>query len=173
MDDKYQFIVGNLSASASADFLDSLGKRSPSDLFAALVAADRRNSDTGFRSTQGNQIRVDGPSNLISDDELERGPNVMALGKGIFWRWSSALHEFTCTAKAGDDDLRSRVLNAVTGNTGGGVAFLAAFLSVHFSLGAAESALIAALTVRLLGKPALEDVCATWSKSLNEHKAEV
>jgi hypothetical protein len=170
MDAEYQFIVGNLSESASANFLDRLGERAPDDLLAALVVADKRDYNHRSQETVGKHVRVERPSDLINDDDLERGPDVSALGKRIFWRWSSALHDFACVGKGENKDLRAKVVRAVTGNGAGSVAFLAAFLSVHFNLSAAESALISALTVRLLGKPALEEVCETWSRSLKEHE---
>jgi hypothetical protein len=101
-------------------------------------------------------------------DDFERGD--ANLGQQIFRRWSRVLHEFVCKPSKDDAELRDRVLGAIVGKDGGGVAVVAAVLAGVFGVSPGLSALIAALLIKLIVAPAADEVCEAWNDNLKAPK---
>jgi hypothetical protein len=81
----------------------------------------------------------------------------------------SAIFKSHLPTSGGNEALRGKLFQALTGGGTGPVAFIAAYLVAHFKIGAAEAGLPSALTIKLLANPAVEEVCETWSSVLSQH----
>jgi hypothetical protein len=180
---KYEFLVGSLTGHQSAEFLAKLQAQDRADLFAHLGAAHERaatvhnKDDDKRRGENPNEavVRVDRAADIVDPDEGYRAPDfkpLRELGERIFWRWFDALHKFTCASDPENSDLRGKVLATIgAANVGTATAFIAVVLRTQFKeMSPGEAALIAALTVQLLGRPALDEICVTWSNALAGHR---
>jgi hypothetical protein len=102
----------------------------------------------------------------IDPDRLPRDSATLALGRRIFLRWSRATHDFLCNSGGADEDLRKRLLSAITGRDGGATALLAGTLVVTFGASPAVAAIVAALLMKLVVAPAKDELCQSWATSL-------
>jgi hypothetical protein len=104
------------------------------------------------------------------NDQNFRGTSGAALGKRIFSRWNSALHEFLCKPGKADRAIRDRILGAFSGRSGGLTALIAVLIS-HFAVPASTAVIVATLIIRIIGEPAQEEICEAWHTSLKSSKA--
>ncbi|KAA1054454.1 hypothetical protein [Azospirillum argentinense] len=150
--------------------LDDLQDQSPDDLYrslAAQVAAASSEAPSSASFVPTGQAQ-------ISDDDLRRGPQAddlrrgqdIELGKRIFQRWNRTLHEFVCKPNTADQDLRAKLVGALTGTEGGGVALVAGILVAAFGASPAVAAIVAALLIKLVVAPAADEICQVWAAAL-------
>ena len=152
------FRSAEISWQESSTQLEVFARVPIADLYAALVS---RVQDEATGKKLHSEQRV-------NFEELERGSSEAELGKRIFRRWSKALHDFTCSSSMDEKDVRDRLINAISGKEGGGVALIAATLVGAFGVSPAVAAVIAALVSRLIIAPAADEVCQAWAKSLQD-----
>lgn len=145
------------AAGRASKITASLEKMTDSDLFAAL---GQRLSDSG------NSGRVASLDKSVQVDDLVRGSAMEELGRRVFRRWNLALHEFVCKSQGEDQDLRQRILHALSGKDGGAVALIAGILVAAFGASPAIAAIVATLLVRLFLNPTKDAVCEYWSEQL-------
>jgi hypothetical protein len=136
----------------------SLQNSTEPDLFAALAQRVQE-------ATQGSSgiARM----TAIDLDRLPRDSATVALGRRILARWSRATYDFLCKSGGSDDDLRHRLMSALTGREGGAPALLAGTLVAAFGLSPAVAALVAALLMKLVIAPAKDELCQSWAAALN------
>jgi hypothetical protein len=145
------------SAAGGSDAMAALVKLAPPDLFAALghqvsEAARGAPGVTSFAVT-------------VDLDELDRGV-LTDLGKRIFARWNRTLHDFLCKASSEDQDLKSRVLQALSGKDVSASAILVGVLVGTFGLAPAVATIVSALVVKLVVQPAGDEICKFWDEQL-------
>lgn len=128
------------------------------DLFSAL---GQRISDSSING------RTPALDTHIDIDDLVRSSAMEELGRRVFYRWSLALHQFVCNPSSDDQDLREKILQALSGKDGGAVALIAGVMVAAFGASPAIAAIVATLLVRLLLNPAREELCAFWSEKLH------
>jgi hypothetical protein len=137
--------------------LDNLAGKRSADLYAALAFR------VSQASSESSEIaRFDAPLNV---DSLDRANATVELGYRIFQRWNRALHGFVCGSDDQDKDIRDRLLRAITGKDGA-VALIAGLLVSYFGASPAIAAIVAALLIQIIGKPAREEICSTWKEKL-------
>lgn len=154
-DDLLRSAIG--AAEQAGDRLRTLSVQDENDLYAALAQRLGRISErepTSFAFDTS-----------FDTDDLLRDDATIGLGKRIFRRWNGALHQFACKSDKEDQDLRTRLLNALTGSEGG-AAVIAGVLVAAFGASPAVAAIIAALLLKIVIKPATEEICDAWAKSL-------
>ena len=145
----------SVATAASSELL----KKTAGELYVQLGAlsldpgAARRGSEGGYRSS-------------VDPDDLQRGPAASELGRRIFLRWSHALHDFTCKPREEDKALQEQIIQAIFDKNGGGVALLAAGLVTAFGVSPAISAVVAALIVKLIVAPAMDELCKVWDEQI-------
>jgi hypothetical protein len=165
------FRTAEHSARAATDYFEPLKALSDADLYAVLAVRLQNESieraPDDMRTGHSKQFVVSyrDPVNL---DELPRDRNTKELGQRIFARWSKVLYGLACRADKQDSDLRQRLLDAVTGTSGGGVVIVAAVLTGYFGVSQPVAAIIAALTVRFFVAPAADEVCQKWAAVLGD-----
>lgn len=150
--------------------LAELAQRPAEELFAALAAAadpESRALEDSSVTDRDQMTRSSAPLLFevrVNRDLLTRGD--IGLGQRIFQRWNAVLHDFICRNDKADRDLRNKVLGAIAGKGGGGVALVAALLVSSFGMGPATAALVAALLIKLVVAPAADEVCRAWGESI-------
>ena len=77
------------------------------------------------------------------------------------------MHDFLCTSGGEEQDLRRRLMSALTGRDGGAPALLAGTLVAAFGVSPAVAALVAALLMKLVIAPAKDELCQSWAASLD------
>jgi hypothetical protein len=102
----------------------------------------------------------------IDPDRLPRDSATLAIGRRILLRWSRVTHDFLCTSGGEDEDLRKRLMSALTGRDGGATALLAGSLVAAFGASPAVAAIVAALLMKLVVAPAKDELCQSWATSL-------
>jgi len=176
MIENHRLFVGDLTSEESAKQLDDLTSRSEDDLLGALAAGVEAGQaevlDLSYRGTSSSD-KIIVP--LLSDilDTNTRGPEAVLIGRRLFWRWSTALHDLLCKSGGADDDLRSRLLSVLSLKDGGAVAYIAVFLASNFKIDATHAAIVATLLVKVFLEPTGEEVCQTWSSSLLRMKGSI
>jgi hypothetical protein len=145
-----------------ADNILTLSVQSENDLYAALAQ-------------QLNSVSLGDPSAFTFDksfniDDLLRDDATIGLGQRIFRRWNRTLYQFACRPDSEDQDIRDRLLSAITGREGG-VAVIAGVLVAAFGASPAVAAIVAALLLKIVIKPAAEEICLAWSKSADAELA--
>jgi hypothetical protein len=100
-------------------------------------------------------------------DDLMRNSASLDLGKRIFQRWNRALHEFACTPDKEDEDIRRKLLNAIAGKEGG-AAVIAGIMAGTFGVSPVVAAIVAALLLKVIINPALDEVCQLWAKEISD-----
>lgn len=120
---------------------------------------------------------ADGSSNVsrmaaIDPDRLPRDDAMIALGRRILARWSRAMHDFLCVSGGEEEDLRRRLMTALTGRDGGAPALLAGTLIAAFGVSPAVAAIVAVLLMKLVIAPAKDEVCKSWATSLGTASAQ-
>lgn len=145
-------------AGANAAIAESLRHNREPDLLAALA-------QTATRSAEGSPAIA--RMTAIDLDSLPRDSETVELGRRILARWSRSLHQFMCTSDdKEDEELRTRVWNAITGKDGGATALLAGTLVAAFGASPALAALVAALLMKFMISPARDEICSAWKASL-------
>jgi len=134
--------------------ISSLSGFSEPDLFAAL--AQRLNDRRATLATPFNA------------DDLKRDAALQALGQRVFRRWNMALYDFVCKSKAEDQQLRERLISALSGKEGGAAALIAGTLVAAFGASPAVAAIIGTLVVRIVIIPATEELCSYWNKTIEQ-----
>jgi hypothetical protein len=171
MDEDGLFRAAERSARAARDFFEPLKAASEADLYTALAvrlqSEDIEHVDEGS-ATRGARSFGWPYAAAIDPGLLPRDSATRDLGRRIFLRWSKVLYGFACNPDKQDSDLREHLLDAVSGTSGGGMAVIAAVLNGFFGVSQPVAAIIAALTVRLVVAPAVEDVCHSWSALLGD-----
>jgi hypothetical protein len=172
MENDELFRTTEAAARQSSGALEKLTHGSQEDLYAALVLRIKNASGGSAKLNVDDQSRgavatgsFDAPLDI---DDLPRDKETTTVGKLIFRRWSRVLHNFACNSESEDADLRDRLLNAISGKSGGGVALVAAMLVASFGLSPAVAAVIAALLAKLIVAPAADEVCKAWGKTLQD-----
>lgn len=137
--------------------LDQLTKARQSDLFAALAQEVGR--------------AVSGSSDILSMrvidlDKLPMDDETVSFGKRIFRRWNKAAHDFLCSPDPQNDELRERVLRAITGRDAGAPALLAASLVATFGIAPAVAAIVSALLMQIVIGPFADELCWKWTALL-------
>jgi hypothetical protein len=146
-------------ATENSTAVAALQQSSEPDLLAAL--AQRVQEATSGSVTIARMTPID-------PDRLPRDSATLAIGRRIFQRWSRATHDFLCNSGGADEDLRERLISAITGRDGGATALLAGALVVAFGASPAVAAIVAALLMKLVVAPAKDELCASWAASLAE-----
>jgi hypothetical protein len=168
----YRFIIGDQSPLESSKTLDLLNNRSKHDLFAALaVRAENASSGAAALPLEADGVtilRVPDIKTIFDPGSFTQGPKQVELGRRIFNRWLSELRNLLCGAGQDEEQLQQNILRALTGREGGATAVIAVLIAKQFNLEASQAALIAALSVRLVAKPAMDEICRAWSQALEE-----
>jgi hypothetical protein len=79
----------------------------------------------------------------------------------------SCLHQFCCVPDKEELDVRAKLLAGLTGKEGG-AAVIAGMLVATFGASPAVAAIVAALLLKIVVAPALDEVCQAWRKSLGD-----
>jgi hypothetical protein len=145
------------SAAGSSAAIGELVKLAPPDLFAAL---GHQVSEAASGAAGANNFAVS-----VNVDELDRGV-FTDLGRRIFARWSRALHDFLCKSSSEDQDLKSRVLSALSGKDVSATVVLVGVLVGTFGLAPAVATIVATLVVKLIAQPAGDEICKYWDEQL-------
>jgi hypothetical protein len=146
-------------ANNEAKRLDALLNQREPDLYSLLAA--RITEPVAGSAAANDRFR-----GRIDLDELDRSTAAVELGKRIFARWSRALHDFLCSPSTEDKNLRDDMLQAIFSKQGGGVAIIAGGLVATFGASPAIAAVVAALLVKLIMAPAVDEVCKAWAETL-------
>jgi hypothetical protein len=144
-------------AAQHQDVIVSLQNNREPDLLAALAQSVQEAADGS-----GRIIRIE----PIDVDRLPRDSVSVALGRRILARWSRTMHDFLCKSGGEEEDLRERLMSALTNRDGGAVALLAGALVAAFGVSPAVAALVAALLMKLVIGPAKDELCQSWAASL-------
>ncbi len=132
----------------------------PEDALYALLATTVVET-ASISSANDDQFRSSGVNDLL------RSPDALTLGRRIFLRWARSLHDFLCGPSDDDKKLREQILRAIFNKEAGSVAIVAGGLVAAFGLSAALAAIVAALVVKLIFAPALDEVCKAWEEALS------
>lgn len=106
---------------------------------------------------------------VVSYSEAQMGAmdDVRALGRRLFRRWNRELHALICGHDPDDEKERKEVAAAIGLGQTGFAAYLAIMLVSSFGLAPAIAAVVAAIVVRRLFRPAIEELCAAWAETLS------
>jgi hypothetical protein len=104
----------------------------------------------------------------LTHDANVMGPldDLRTLGKRLLARWNGELYKVFCGSEDADKKDRDSLFNAIGL---GEVAIAAAMTGVlvsSFAVAPAVAAVVAALVVKRIGKPAVEVLCEEWKKRL-------
>lgn len=144
-------------AAENNDVVDSLQNGDEPDLLAALAGQVR---EAAVGSPGIARMAV------IDSDLLPLDGATVAFGRRVLARWSRTMHDFLCKSGGEDEDLRQRLMSALTGRDGGAAALLAATMVVAFGASPSVAALVAALLMKLVIAPAKDELCQSWAASL-------
>jgi hypothetical protein len=125
------------------------------ELFAML--ASRVTIPTAMFGTPGDRYGT-----KINEGELTRSGPMIDLGKRVFARCSSALHDFLCKSSNQDKQLRDSLIKALVGKEVGATSIIAGGLVVLLGMTPAASAIVAAILVQLVVIPTSEVLCEEW-----------
>jgi hypothetical protein len=106
------------------------------------------------------------PHVTYSEAQMGAMDDVRALGRRLFRRWNRELHALICGNDPDDEKERSEVAAAIGLGQTGFAAYLATLLVSSFGLAPAIAAVVAAILVRRLFRPAIEELCVAWGESL-------
>jgi hypothetical protein len=154
--------VAERVAANNQGVIASLQNSKEPDLLAALA---QRVQDTADGSAGIARMAA------IDLDRLPRDSATIAVGRRILARWSRTMHDFLCTSGGDEEDLRQRLMKAITGRDGGATALLAGTLVAAFGASPAVAALVAALLMKLVIAPATDELCSSWAASLESTEA--
>lgn len=169
----------------SPSLLRSLNRRTDEDLFSALGVLstqeqiDRGGSKTIRRSaikrrvgrpSRSNGAQDNGNAKTAVDEAIKLARREQArgarqkLGERIFRAWNKELRSLCCGSGTNSKQ-RNALVKALTGE-GGGAAVVAGLLVTWFGLTVPIAAIIAALLVNRIGKPAMAELCKSWKGGL-------
>jgi hypothetical protein len=97
---------------------------------------------------------------------LPKGPSVFEVGRRIFLRCATALHRFLCAPEDEDKELRERIKAALVTRDANAVAIIAGGLVAAFGMGAAAAAVVAALLVRTIVAPTIDELCDVFDEEI-------
>jgi hypothetical protein len=92
--------------------------------------------------------------------------DVLEFGQRLFRRWNAQAYELVCGAEAGQQQERSQLMNAFGVSDVAVAAVISSLLVSSVGLAPAIAAVVAALVVKRFFRPAYEEFCVTWKKSL-------
>lgn len=99
---------------------------------------------------------------------LSFGEDMKKLGRRIARRTARELHDVLCGADADDQQDRDKLKAAIDYSDQALAAVVAALLAGPLGLGGAIAAALAALFVKRLFKPTLEETCEFWNEKLRD-----
>jgi hypothetical protein len=143
----------------------------------ALEAAESDSAQRAFKALSSPQLNdatlfaLLKHRNEIRSDRMDAYPGLghvemglSEIGHGIFVSIERQLFDFVCGG-SDNEDLRKRVINAISGVDGGGLGVVVAGLvALGVPMGVASVA--GALIIKLLAKPAIGEVCKIWTSRL-------
>ena len=92
--------------------------------------------------------------------------DVREFGKRLFRRWNVEAHKLICGSDDEDEEERKKLAEAVGIGEVSAAGALTALLVSHLGLAPAIAAVIAALAIKRFFRPAYDEFCQTWKKSL-------
>jgi len=95
--------------------------------------------------------------------------DVREFGKRLFMRWNAEAHKLLCGSDPDEQGDREKLAKAVGLGEISVAGTLAALLVTHLGLAPAIAAVVSALAVKRFFRPAYEEFCQTWKKSLSEN----
>lgn len=123
--------------------------------------ADRRREAIALAPDLAGRVDLS-PADL--PQEMSVGSEISTAIKNIFRRSNDELRELACGSTRADQKDRRAILNSLhVGDSTLAAAFVSALVS-HSGLSPALAAVIAVILVKRLGSPAVEELCAAWSR---------
>jgi hypothetical protein len=138
---------------------DALREIDLNELFGLLAA--RVTIPTSMFATPGDRYGT-----KFNQGDLARSGPMIDLGKRVFLRCASALHEFLCKSTDSDIQVRENLIQAIVGKEVGATGVIAGGLVALFGMGPAAAAVVAAILVRVVVVPTVDVLCEEWDASL-------
>lgn len=107
----------------------------------------------------------------VTYDKAQMGfmEDVREFGKRLFKRWNVEAHKLICGSDPNEQGDREKLVKAVGLGEVSVAGALSALLVTHLGLAPAIAAVVSALAIKRFFRPAYDEFCQTWEKSLNEN----
>jgi hypothetical protein len=92
--------------------------------------------------------------------------DVKDFGQRLFKRWNVEAYNLVCSTQAEDQQVRSDLLSAFGVSDAAVAAVVASLLVTQLGVAPAIAAVVAALVIKRFFRPAYEEFCITWKKSV-------
>lgn len=138
---------------------DAFAKADNEELF-MLLAARTSNPVQAF-GPPSDRFKAD-----FEPKALVLGPAFSDVGKKIFRRCASALHDFLCSSDDEDKELRDKIKNAITSPDVSAISIIAGGLMAVSALGATGAIVIATLINRIIVAPTAQVMCEEWDNQI-------
>jgi hypothetical protein len=92
--------------------------------------------------------------------------DVKDFGQRLFKLWSVEAYKLVCSTEAEDQQTRTDLLNAFGVSETAVAALLASLLVAQLGVAPAIAAVVAALIIKRFFRPAYQEFCVTWKKSV-------
>lgn len=139
--------------------VDALLKVEPNELFGLLAA--RVTMPTAMFATPGDRYGT-----KFDQSDLTRSGPMIELGRKVFFRCATALHEFLCKPSEEDRQLRESLIKALIGKEVGATGVIAGGLVALLGMAPAASAIVAAILVQVVVVPTVDVLCEEWDASI-------
>jgi hypothetical protein len=108
------------------------------------------------------------PEVIYDQAEMGLKEDVQEFGQRLFRRWNLEAHKLMCGSDPDAQKDREDLANAFGISDVAVAAALSALLVTYLGLAPAIAAVVAALAIKRFFRPAYEEFCVVWAKSLSQ-----
>lgn len=108
------------------------------------------------------------PDVIYAQAKMGAKEDVLEFGQRLFRRWNVEAHKLMCGSDPDDQKDREALANAFGVSDVAVAAALSALLVTQLGVAPAIAAVVAAIALKRFFRPAYEEFCEVWAKSLSQ-----